>query len=150
MHTFLPALSTSLIVLSAILVACGWVQIAKRNIATHQRLMTWAGVFAALFFIIYVSRTAFFGSTEFGGPANIRTIYFIFLLFHITLATIGGVMGLITIVWGYKKQLAKHRKIGPITSIVWFVTAITGATVYILLYWIYPGGDVKPLLDAIF
>ena len=97
-----------------------------------------------------MSRTIFVGNTEFGGPDNIKTIYLIFLLFHITLATIGGVMGLVTLVWGFKNQLAKHRKIGPVTSIVWFVTAITGATVYILLYWVYPGGETKPLLDAIF
>lgn len=150
MHTILPAISTTCIVISAILVACGWVQIAKRRIAKHRAFMTWAAVFASLFFIIYMSRTIFVGNTEFGGPDNIKTIYLIFLLFHITLATIGGVMGLVTLVWGFKNQLAKHRKIGPVTSIVWFVTAITGATVYILLYWVYPGGETKPLLDAIF
>ncbi|RKN61399.1 DUF420 domain-containing protein [Paenibacillus ginsengarvi] len=150
MHTILPAFSTSFIVISAILVAFGWVQIAKRNIAKHRRLMTWAAVFASLFFIVYMSRTIFVGNTEFGGPDNIKTIYLVFLLFHITLATVGGVMGIITLIWGFKNQLAKHRKIGPITSVVWFITAITGATVYILLYCVYPGGETKPLLDAIF
>jgi len=150
MHTILPAFSTSFIVISAILVACGWVQIARRNIAKHRKLMTWAAVFATLFFIVYMSRTIFVGNTEFGGPDHIKTIYLIFLLFHITLATVGGVMGIVTLVWGFKNQLAKHRKIGPVTSIVWFITAITGATVYLLLYWIYPGGETKPLLDAIF
>jgi len=150
MHTILPAISTSFIVISAILVACGWVQIAKRHIAKHRRLMTWAAVFASLFFIVYMSRTIFVGNTAFGGPDNIKSIYLVFLLFHITLATVGGVMGLITLVWGYKNQLSKHRKIGPITSVVWFATAITGATVYVLLYWVYPGGETKPLLDAIF
>lgn len=150
MHTILPAFSTSFIVISAILVAFGWVQIAKRNIAKHQTLMTWAAVFATLFFIVYMSRTIFVGNTEFGGPHNVKIFYLIFLLFHITLATIGGVMGIITLTWAYKKQLAKHRKIGPITSIVWFITAITGATVYVLLYWVYPGGELKPVWDAIF
>lgn len=150
MYSILPAFSTSFIVISAILVACGWVQIAKRNIAKHQKLMTWAAVFASLFFIVYMSRTIFVGNTEFGGPHNVKVFYLIFLLCHIVLATVGGVMGIVTLVWGYKKQLAKHRKIGPVTSVVWFITAITGATVYILLYWIYPGGEMKPLLDAIF
>ncbi|GAA3410008.1 DUF420 domain-containing protein [Paenibacillus hodogayensis] len=150
MHTILPAFSTSFIIISAILVALGWRQIAKRNIAKHQKLMTWAAAFAPLFFTVYMSRTIFVGNTEFGGPHNIKNIYLIFLLFHITLATVGGVMGIVTLVWGFKNQLAKHRKIGPITSNVWFATAITGATVYILLYWVYPGGETKPLWDAIF
>ncbi|MDF2722153.1 MAG: hypothetical protein K0Q59_1828 [Paenibacillus sp.] len=150
MHTLLPAISTSCIVISAILVAFGWVQIAKRNIPKHQTFMLWAAIFASLFFIIYMSRTVFVGNTEFGGPHDVKIFYLIFLLFHITLATVGGVMGIITLIWGYKNQLSKHRKIGPITSVVWFATAITGATVYILLYWIYPGGEMKPVWDAIF
>jgi putative membrane protein len=150
MANFLPTLSTSFIVISAILVAIGWVQIAKRRIAKHRRLMTWAAVFATLFFIIYLSRTVLVGNTEFGGPDNVKTIYLIFLLFHIVLATVGGVMGLIALRWGYTNQLQKHRRIGPIASVIWFCTAITGVTVYVLLYIVYPGGHTKPLLDAIF
>ncbi|MBD2864114.1 MULTISPECIES: DUF420 domain-containing protein [Paenibacillus] len=150
MGTILPTISTSFIVISAIFVALGWIQIAKRNIAGHRKLMMWAAAFATLFFIVYVSRTFISGNTEFGGPHNVKIFYLVFLLFHITLATVGGVLGIITLRWGFTNQLAKHRKIGPITSIVWFITAITGATVYLLLYWIYPGGDTKPLLDAIF
>lgn len=132
------------------MVAFGWAQIAKRNIEKHRKFMMAAAVFATLFFIVYVSRTALLGNTEFGGPHGVKVFYLIFLLFHIVLATVGGIMGLITIRWGLKNELAKHRKIGPITSIVWFCTAITGLTVYLLLYWIYPGGETKPLLDAIF
>ena len=150
MHTILPMFSTSFIVISAILVAFGWVQIARRHIAKHRKLMTWAAIFASLFFIVYMSRTIFVGNTEFGGPENLRGIYLTFLLFHITLATVGGVLGIVTLIWGYTNKLDKHRKIGPVTSIVWFCTAITGVTVYVLLYWIYPGGETKPLLDAIF
>lgn len=150
MHLLLPTISTTFIVLSAIMVAIGWVQIARRRIEAHRKVMIWAAVFATIFFIIYVSRTALLGSTEFGGPDHIKTYYLIFLLFHIVLATVGGVMGIITLIWGFKNQLDKHRKIGPITSVVWFITAITGTLVYLLLYWLYPGGDTKPLLDAIF
>lgn len=146
----LPTFSTSFIVISAILVALGWVQIAKRNIDKHRKLMMAAAAFATLFFIVYMSRTVLVGNTEFGGPEGVKIFYLIFLLFHIVLATVGGVMGLITIRWGLRNELAKHRRIGPVTSIIWFCTAITGATVYILLYWIYPGGETKPLLDAIF
>lgn len=150
MSLILPTISTTFIVISAIFVAFGWVQIAKRNIAKHRRLMTWAAIFASVFFIVYLSRTLLLGNTEFGGPPGVKVFYLIFLLFHIVLATVGGVMGIITLVWGYKNKLDKHRKIGPITSVVWFATAITGVTVYLLLYWIYPGGEIKPLLDAIF
>jgi putative membrane protein len=60
------------------------------------------------------------------------------------------VMGLITLRFAYKKEFAKHRKIGPWTSVIWFITSITGATVYSLLYLIYPGGETSGVLDVIF
>lgn len=150
MKTFLPLLSTSFIAISAILVAIGWILIAKRKIEAHKKLMIWAAVFAVLFFIFYLSRTLLLGSTPFAGPGNLKIIYLVFLLFHIILALVGAIMGLLTLYWGFKNQLARHRKIGPWTSVTWFCTAITGVTVYYLLYVKYPGGDVKPLLEAIF
>jgi len=150
MSTILPTISTTFIVISAVLVAIGWIQIAKRKIETHRKLMIWAAVFATVFFIVYMSRTLLAGNTEFGGPDSIKPYYQLFLFFHIILATVGGVMGLITLRWGLKNQLHKHRKIGPITSIVWLCTGITGVTVYILLYVLYPGGQTKPLFDVIF
>lgn len=150
MSIILPTISTSFIAISGILVAFGWYYINRRRTETHIKLMTWAAIFATLFFITYVSRTAFVGNTQFGGPDNIRIFYQIFLLFHIVLATVGGVMGLVTLYYGYKKQYAKHKKIGPWTSIVWFGSAITGVTVYTLLYLIYPGGETAGVLDVIF
>ena len=64
----LPTISTSFIVLSAILVAIGWVLIAKRKIEAHKKVMFAAGVAAVIFFIIYATRTVFIGNTAFGGP----------------------------------------------------------------------------------
>ena len=147
---FLPTLSTFFILLSGILVAIGWVLIAKKNIAAHMKVMTAAGIAAILFFIIYVSRTLFDGNTAFGGPDNLKIYYTVFLVCHIILATVGAVLGIINLYTGYKKNFALHRKLGPITSIIWFITAITGALVYVLLYILYPGGTTEPVIKAIF
>ena len=147
---FLPTLSTFFILLSAILVAIGWVFIAKRNISAHKKTMTAAGIAAILFFIIYMSRTLFDGNTSFGGPEDIKIYYTIFLVFHIILATVGAVFGIVSLLTGYQSKIKLHRKLGPITSIIWFFTAITGAIVYILLYILYPGGATEPVIKAIF
>lgn len=146
---FLPTLSTLCIVISAIFVAIGWYFIKQRKINLHQKMMITAAVFAVLFFTIYASRTVFIGNTSFGGPEHIKIYYTIFLIFHIILATIGAILGIRTIWLGWKKFLDKHRKLGPITSIVWFFTAITGVVVYILLYVLYPGGETTSLIKAI-
>lgn len=145
----LPTISTFFIVLSAVLVAIGWNLIRKRRIEAHQKTMIAAAVSAVLFFIIYVSRTVFIGNTSFGGPDELKVYYTVFLIFHIVLATTGAVFGVVTIVAGFKNNLARHRKLGPITSIIWFFTAITGVAVYLLLYVFYTGGETTSVFKAI-
>ncbi|MEY9866164.1 putative membrane protein [Peribacillus sp. B2I2] len=145
----LPTISTAFIVLSAITVAIGWYQIKQRKIETHKKTMMVAAVFAVIFFTIYLSRTVFIGSTSFGGPDDIKIYYTIFLIFHITLATTGAVLGIIMLTTGFKGKFAIHKKIGPVTSIIWFFTGITGVAVYILLYVIYHGGETTSLIKAI-
>lgn len=145
----LPTISTTFIVLSAVTVAIGWYQIRQRKIEAHKKTMLLAAVFAIIFFIIYASRTVFIGNTAFGGPDDIKIYYTLFLIFHITLATTGAVFGIVTLLTGYTNKLEKHRKLGPITSIIWFFTAITGVAVYLLLYVFYHGGETTSVIKAI-
>lgn len=150
-HTIplLPTLSTTFIVLSAILVAIGWYLVAKRKIDAHRRVMILAAVSALTFFIIYASRTIFIGNTAFGGPDHMKIYYTAFLIFHIILATTGAVFGIVTLYLGFKDRIVKHKKIGPITSVIWFFTAITGVAVYLLLYVFYAGGETTSVIKAI-
>ncbi|BAQ10397.1 membrane protein [Bacillus sp. OxB-1] len=145
----LPTISTFFIVLSAVLVAIGWYLIRKKKIEAHKKTMLAAAVSALLFFIIYLSRTVFVGNTAFGGPEHLKVYYTIFLSFHIFLATTGAVFGIITLYTGLKQNLVRHRKIGPVTSIIWFFTAITGVAVYLLLYIFYKGGETTSVFKAI-
>ncbi|MCM3568776.1 DUF420 domain-containing protein [Neobacillus mesonae] len=145
----LPTISTTFIVLSGITVAIGWWQIKQRKIESHKKTMFFAAVFALVFFIIYASRTLFIGNTSFGGPDNIKVYYTTFLIFHINLATIGAVLGILSLYSGYKNKLSFHRRLGPFTSIVWFFSAITGVVVYLLLYVFYKGGETTSMIKAI-
>ncbi len=145
----LPTISTSFIILSAILVAIGWYLIFKRKIEAHKKVMLAAGASALAFFIIYASRTVFIGNTSFGGPDELKGYYTFFLIFHITLATVGAVFGIVSIVSGLKTNLKLHRRIGPITSIIWFFVALTGVLVYLLLYVFYKGGETTSVIKAI-
>ena len=147
--TILPTISTSFIVISAIFVAFGWYHIAKGHRETHQKLMLWGAGFALAFFVIYMSRTLFVGNTTFGGPDSLKLAYHIFLFFHITLATVAAVFGIVTLLHAFNKRFAKHKKIGRVTAVIWLLTAPTGVVVYVLLYLLYPGGETKPVIDAI-
>ena len=77
----LPTISTTFIVLSAIMVAIGWFLIPKGKIEAHKKAMVIAAIFAIVFFIIYMSRTIFIGNTSFGGPDHLKIYYTIFLGF---------------------------------------------------------------------
>lgn len=147
---FLPTISTVFIVLSAIFVAIGWVFIAKKKYRAHRISMITAAIFALTFFILYMSRTIFIGNTPFGGPDEMRIYYVIFLIFHIVLATVGAVFGIVSLVLAFRGKIEKHEKLGPYTSIIWFFTAITGVVVYLLLYVIYDAGRTTNLFNAIF
>lgn len=151
LHFILPTISTSFIVLSAIMMAIGlYKMFKKRDLAGHDKFMTLSAWFALIFFIIYLSKTVFLGSTKFGGPEHLVTYYVVFLISHIILSTTGGVLGGFQVFTGKKRILSKHRKVGIFAAVIWFLTAITGVTVYILLYVLYPGGETSGLLDAIF
>jgi putative membrane protein len=151
MLSVLPTISTAFIVISAVFVAFGWNAILKGRRETHQKLMVTGAIFALAFFTVYMSRTIFVGNTSFSesGPTAVRDAYHIFLIFHIILATVSAVFGVITLLHAYNKRFAKHKKIGRWTAVLWLCTAPTGVAVYILLYILYPGGATKPMIDAI-
>lgn len=146
----IPFFSTLLIALSAVFVAVGWVLIIKGEKEKHKKAMITAAILALSFLIIYVSRTIFIGNTSFGGPDHIKIYYTIFLLVHIVLSITGAIFGVITLRLAFKENFEKHKKLGPITSIMWFITSITGIMVYLLLYVFYEGGETTSMLRAIF
>ncbi|WJY28843.1 MULTISPECIES: DUF420 domain-containing protein [Sporosarcina] len=146
---FLPTLSTALIVLSGVLVIIGWVLIKKQHRQAHKNVMIAAAAAALMFLIIYLSRTVIVGNTSFGGPDSIKIYYTVFLIFHICLATFGAVLGVFSLVTGLKDNLPRHRKLGPVTSLVWVFAALTGVAVYLLLYVFYKGGETTSMIKAI-
>ncbi len=150
MDFIVPTLSTLFILISAIFVAIGWVLIVKGKKQAHKKAMIAAAYSALLFFITYASRTIIHGNTSFGGPDHMKTYYTIFLIFHIILATVSLVFGIITLRLARKRHITRHEKLGPFTSIIWLGTAVTGIMVYLLLYIIYPSGEITSLIRAIF
>ncbi len=150
LSALLPTISTLFIVISAVLVGYGWYLIKKGLRDKHIKVMTLGALFALAFFIVYLSKTIFVGSTKFGGPEYLQIPYLIFLLTHIVLSTTAAVFGIVTLTLGFKQKYAKHRKIGKWTAIIWFITALTGVMVYALLYILYPGDKAESLIHAIF
>src|SRR5690625_7028705 len=112
--------------------------------------MVAAAIFALLFFIVYVSRTALVGNSAFGGPENIKIYYTIFLIFHIILSTTGAVFGIVTLRLAFKENFVKHKTIGPITSGIWLFSALAGIILYLLLYVLFSVGVTTYFVQAFF
>src|SRR5690625_4932005 len=109
-----------------------------------------ADICALLLLITYVSRTIIVGNTSFGGPDDIKIYYTVFLICQIILATTSAVFGVVTLRLALKLKIGRHRKLGPIVSVMWFFTATTGFLVYLLLYVFNSGGGTTGMLKAIF
>lgn len=147
-NLFLSYFNEACIISSAICFAFGWGYIRKHRVRTHRRLMLTGSVLAALFFITYVAKTIFIGDTLFGGPKSLKGFYYAFLQSHSVLATIAAILGVITLVYAFKARFRRHRKIAPWTVVIWFITAATGLTVFLLLYVFYTPGQTAGLLNA--
>ena len=73
--SFLPPIYAAMNALTAVFLILGVVAIKKRRRELHQRLMTSAIVFSALFLVLYVIYHATSDSTPFGGEGWIRPVY---------------------------------------------------------------------------
>lgn len=141
-------INEAFILSSAIVMAFGWYFIRRRNVEVHRRLMLTGSILAALFFITYVLKTVIFGDTTFGGPKTWKTPYQVFLQAHSILATVAAILGIVTLTFAFKSRFSSHRKIGPWTTSTWFVTAVTGFLVFLMLYIVFPQGDTTNVFRA--
>ncbi|MCL6516261.1 DUF420 domain-containing protein [Alicyclobacillus sp.] len=148
MQLFLASLDELCILASAVVMAVGWHQIRHRRVESHRRLMLAGAVLAVLFFVTYVLKTIVVGDTSFGGPAAWRLPYQVFLQIHSVLATIAAILGILTLRAAYRERFSAHRRLGPWTLVLWFITAASGLVVFLLLYIIFPPGPTKNLFHV--
>lgn len=146
---FIASINACLILSSGICVGLGWYFILHKQVEAHKKAMLTGAILAVLFLVLYACKVTFIGGNTFGGPSALAPYYRLFLFFHMILAVIGAVFGVITIRSGLKMKIEKHRKLGPITATIWLITVFTGLLVYLLLYILFPHGDTASLLKAI-
>jgi putative membrane protein len=148
MFRIIPYINECFMLLSAVFMAVGWYQIRRGRKELHKRLMLLGTVMAALFFIGYAAKTVLVGDTTFGGPASLKPPYQIFLQTHTILATVGAILGIVTLRYAYVQAFSKHKKIGPWTVVIWFITTASGLAVFLLLYIIYPPGPTTNMFRS--
>ncbi|MDI3269378.1 MAG: DUF420 domain-containing protein [Bacillota bacterium] len=129
---------TAAIVLSGLSLLVGRIFIAYKKVSWHRFFMITATVFAALFLILYLIRTALLGSTAFPYEGTIRILYLTILITHMVAATAVAPLALITLYRAHRGQFQRHKKIAHITFPTWLYTAVTGWLIYYFLYQYQP------------
>lgn len=145
----LAYLSEACMVSSACCLVVGWRLIRLGRTHAHRRWMLVTSALGAAFFVTYVLHTVLVGDTSFGGPAGLRLPYQVFLQTHATLATVAGVLGVITLRRALRGRFTLHRRIAPWTAVLWLIAAGSGLAVFLLLYVIYPSGPTANALRTI-
>jgi uncharacterized membrane protein YozB (DUF420 family) len=138
---FFPPLNASLNALSGVFLLIAYFYIVKRrDIAKHRRFMLLACTSSVLFLICYVTYHSLRGGvvTRFAGTGIWKTIYLTILTSHTILAVVILPLAIISVTYGLKMQVAKHRRIARWTFPLWMYVSVTGVVVYFFLYHWFP------------
>lgn len=141
----LPAINATLNAVATVLLITAYRAILRKKIRVHRGLMLGAFCVSMVFLALYLVHkwllwkvTGSF-NTHFTGTGIWRTLYFILLISHVTLAATVPVLSVITLFRGLKMKVEKHRKIAKITFPIWLYVSVTGVLVYFMLYqWFTP------------
>ena len=131
--SFLPAVYSVLNASVAIVLVIALIHIRNKRIEQHQRMMTSAVILSSLFLLMYVLYHLTSPEVKYCGTGTIRTIYFLLLITHVSLAAISFPFILFTYIRGFTSQIELHKKISRYVFWVWLYVAITGPIVYLMI-----------------
>ncbi len=130
----LPAINATLNGISAVLLVIGYLLIRSRRIDAHRRVMLAAFATSSLFLLCYVIYHVQVGSVRFPRQGFVRTLYYVILVTHVTLAFTVPPLAIVTLSRGLKARYDRHRAIARWTLPIWLYVSVTGVLVYVLLY----------------
>ena len=140
----LPAVNAGLNGLSAVFLSLGFWFIRRKHRPAHRNCMIAAFGSSVLFLACYLTYHSYLaihlhrGPTVFKDPAWFRPIYLAILLSHTVLAVAIVPLALITLARALRLRFDLHRRIARWTWPLWMYVSVTGVSVYVLLYRIFP------------
>jgi putative membrane protein len=140
MQTILPAINATLNGTSGLLLLIGYILIRQHRIQAHKRFMLAASITSLVFLACYVLNHILRHGvvTRFPGTGWVRPLYFSILISHTILAITIVPLAIISVRYGLKMNVARHRRIARWTFPLWMYVSVTGVIVYFFLYQWYP------------
>jgi putative membrane protein len=134
MIPYLPAVDATLNATSAVLLACGFFFIRRKNIPAHRACMLSALATSVLFLACYLTYHYFHGVTRFPGHGFVRSFYLALLGSHTILAIVIVPLVLTTLYRAWRERFGLHRRIARWTLPLWLYVSVSGVAVYWMLY----------------
>ncbi|HET7036407.1 MAG TPA: DUF420 domain-containing protein [Thermomicrobiaceae bacterium] len=134
MAHWLPLIDTGLILISGVALLIGYRFIRRGQIQYHKWSMLTATSFAALFLIVYLLRSALYGSKLFAGHGAMRVVYLTILTTHTILATAIVPLVLVVLYRALTRQFPRHKRLARVALPIWLYVAVTGWVIYMMLY----------------
>jgi len=129
----LPAANAAFNSMSALCLLAGYVNIRRKNRATHKRFMLAATTFSGLFLVSYITYHSFHGDTHFPGQGWVRPAYFALLISHIGLSMVALPLIFATLYFSLSGKFQFHRKVARWTFPIWMYVSVTGVLVFFVL-----------------
>ncbi len=134
----LATLNAVLNTVATVLLAAGWIFIARGNWRAHRAAMVAAFVVSACFLVSYLTYHYLVGHVSFAGQGTVRLVYLGILLTHIVLAVAVPVLAIAMFVLAWRGKWVQHRLLGRITLPIWLYVSVTGVVIYLMVYHLYP------------
>lgn len=131
--SFLPHIYAVINALTALVLILAVYFIKNGNRKMHELFVKIAFLFSISFLIMYILYHATTEETTFGGVGIIRYVYFFILITHIIGSIFLIPMVLHTYFRAYIDDIQGHKKLAPISFILWEYVAISGVIVYLMI-----------------
>ena len=130
----LPTVNAVLNTLCALLLAAGFIQIRRRKVQAHRRLMLSALGASALFLSSYLIYHARVGSVPYPHFDWTRPLYFSVLVPHAILAAAMVPLVPLLVRHALRERFDAHRRLARWIWPVWMFVSVSGVGVYLMLY----------------
>ncbi len=134
----LPHVIGSVNSLTCVVLAAGLFFVKTGRIELHRYAMSTAVALGVLFLVSYVTYHMSNPSNKFAGEGVVKGLYLFILLSHILLSLIVLPLVLRAFYFAVTGQFIRHKKIARFAYPVWLYVAVSGVTVYLMNYQLYP------------
>ncbi len=129
--SFLPPIYAGINGLTAVLLIAALLAIKSKNKQLHRTLIRSSLGLSLLFLLCYIAYHITSDPTVYEG--SVPAVYYTLLISHILLSVIVIPLVLLTYLWAWTGDFARHKKWTKIAWPIWFYVAVTGVVVYVMI-----------------